>query len=135
METFYNNANISCFLCVKVSWTSAKHPTSALIAVSCVKCHKFSWRSSTKLVQWINLAAYKSHLLLYVCLVFKHSPQSIKVENCCQNTKASPYLAFPLITGFYQEESEESRRSVCSPTPNTTQRHMLLLKHRLICDT
>lgn len=53
------------------------------------------WRGSTWLVQWINLTVHKSDLLLYVRLVFKRSPRSIKTANCCQNIKASP---FPLST-------------------------------------
>lgn len=49
------------------------------------------WRGSAWPGQWINLTVHKSDLLLYVCLVFKRSPRSIKTANCCQNIKASPF--------------------------------------------
>lgn len=49
-----------------------------------------AWRRSAWLVQWINLTVHKSDLLLYVRLVFKRSPRSIKTANCCQNAEASP---------------------------------------------
>lgn len=48
------------------------------------------WRCSAWLVQWINLTVHKSDLLLYVRLVFKRSPRSIKTANCCLNVEASP---------------------------------------------
>lgn len=49
-----------------------------------------AWRRSAWLVQWINLTVHKSDLLLYVRLVFKRSPRSIKTANCCQSAEASP---------------------------------------------
>lgn len=90
------------------------------------------WWGSPWPGQWINLTVHKSDLLLYVRLVFKRSPRSIKTANCCQNIKASP---FPLINSFYAEESEESWSSDFSPTPKNDRvknRHTLLLKHWLI---
>lgn len=97
-KPFQNNSNISCSLRVKVPRTSAKRPNAALTAFLCVKCHKFSQWSSTKLVQGINLTAHKSHLLLYVGLVFRHSPQSINAANC-QNAGG---LSLPHISPYHR---------------------------------
>lgn len=50
------------------------------------------WRGSPWPGQWINLTVHKSDLLLYVRLVFKRSPRSIKTANWCQNIKACPFF-------------------------------------------
>lgn len=86
------------------------------------------WRGSTRLVQGINLAVHKSDLLLYVRLVFKHSPRSIKTENCCQNTKTSP---FSLSTASKEKNLRNLGASDFSPTPKTTgwKADALLWKH------
>lgn len=49
-------------------------------------------RSSTKLVQRINQVAHKNPFASYMCLVFKHSPQSINAANW-----SPAYLTVPLL--------------------------------------